>query len=63
MNESFHKVPDMIVILFAFLFVSFGPSKLCSIKNFGGPWRAIATDFETFEEKKTKKLLTMRGGC
>jgi hypothetical protein len=40
--------------LFAFLFVSVSLAEHYSLENIGGPWRAIASDPQTFEEKRNE---------
>jgi hypothetical protein len=40
--------------LFTFLFECVGPVERCDLLNFGGPWRTIAADLQTFEEKTNK---------
>jgi hypothetical protein len=37
-------------LLFAFLFVFVGSAECYNLENFGGPWRAIAADLQTFEK-------------
>jgi hypothetical protein len=51
MNECFTKSRHDR-LLFTFLFVFIGPIEHCSFENFGGPWRVIATDFQTFTKNK-----------
>jgi hypothetical protein len=35
-------------LLLSFLFVFVGPAKRCGLENFGTPWHAVATGFQTF---------------
>jgi hypothetical protein len=53
-NESLTK-SRYSRILFDYLFVFVGPIERYSLKNFGSPWRAVATDFQTFRKKETNK--------
>jgi hypothetical protein len=53
-NESLTK-SRYSHILFDYLFVFVDPIERYSLENFGSPWRAVATDFQTFRKKETNK--------
>jgi hypothetical protein len=53
-ERKFFQCARYDCLLFAFLFVYVGPTECCSLENFGGPWRVIVVDLQTFEEKTNK---------
>jgi hypothetical protein len=44
------------LLLLSFLFVFASPAKHCGLENFGSPWCAVATSFQTFRQKETNKI-------